>query len=103
MKTWVAKVKKAMDEKGINQKKLSELSGITEPSVSRYLKGERTPRIDIITNFARALNLDINDLLDVNSNHSAYDDISLVIARRGNELTEEETNLIINMLKSRKE
>lgn len=103
MKTWVDKVKKAMDEKGINQKKLSELSGITEPSISRYLKGERTPRIDIITNFARALNLDINDLLDVNSIHSAYDDISFVIARRGNELTEEETNLIINMLKSRKE
>lgn len=103
MKTWVDKVKEAMDEKGINQKKLSELSGITEPSVSRYLKGERTPRIDIITSFARVLNLDINDLLDTDSIHSAYEDISLVIARRGNELTEEETNLIINMLRSRKE
>lgn len=103
MKTWVDKVKKAMDEKGINQKKLSELSGITEPSVSRYLKGERTPRIDIVTSFARVLNLDINDLLDADSIHSAYEDISLVIARRGNELSDEETNLIINMLRSRKE
>ncbi|MBQ9046674.1 MAG: helix-turn-helix transcriptional regulator [Solobacterium sp.] len=103
MTTWVEKVKKAMTEKGMNQKELAKYSGITEPSVSRYLKGERTPRIDIITNFAKVLDLDINELLDTHSVHSAYEDISIAIARRGNELNEEEKNKLILLLKNGKE
>ena len=49
--TWQVKVKQLMAAKGMNQKQLSQLSGITEASVSRYLKGERTARLDIIVNF----------------------------------------------------
>ena len=54
--TWQKKVKQLMQNQSINQKQLSQRSGITEASVSRYLKGERTARIDIIVNFAKALN-----------------------------------------------
>ena len=36
--TWQEKVKQLMNNQGINQKKLSQLSGITEASISRYLK-----------------------------------------------------------------
>ena len=39
------KVKELMNQQNITQKELAELSGITEASVSRYLSGERTPRI----------------------------------------------------------
>ena len=61
--TWQEKVKQLMDANGITQKKLSQLSGITEASVSRYLKGDRTARLDIIVNFAKALNVEylLND------------------------------------------
>ena len=44
------KVKELMNQQNITQKELAELSGITEASVSRYLSGERTPRIDIVIN-----------------------------------------------------
>ena len=52
------KVKELMNQQNITQKELAELSGITEASVSRYLSGERTPRIDIVINFAKALKVD---------------------------------------------
>ena len=50
------KVKELMESQNMTQKELSEKSGITEASISRYLNGERTPRIDIIINFAKVFN-----------------------------------------------
>lgn len=98
--TWAEKVKKLMSEKGFNQKKLSEKSGITEPSISRYLKGERTPRIDIVVNFAKALDVDINYLLD-EEHMSGIQDIKVAIARHGNPLTEEEQNELIELIRGK--
>ena len=57
------KVKELMNQQNITQKELAELSGITEASVSRYLSGERTPRIDIVINFAKALKVDSSYLI----------------------------------------
>lgn len=98
---WVNLVKGAMKERGINQKELSRLTGITESSISRYLKGERTPRIDIIVNFAKALDLDINTLLNESPVNNAYDELSQLIARRGKELTQEETDQLIKLLRGK--
>lgn len=103
MAEWVDVVKKAMKDKGINQKELSHLTGITESSICRYLKGERTPRIDIITNFSKALDLNIEELLNVSPVHNAYDELSVLIARRGNELTKEETEKLINLLQRKEQ
>ena len=38
--SWQEKVKTLMLDRGINQKQLSQLSGITESSISRYLRSE---------------------------------------------------------------
>ena len=61
---WSQKVQELMDEKNINQKELSEKSGITRASICRYLKGDRKPRIDVIVNIAKALSVDVESLLD---------------------------------------
>ena len=42
---WNEMVSDLMKKKGVNQKQLSKLSGITESSISRYLKSDKTPRI----------------------------------------------------------
>ncbi len=97
--TWVETVKEAMQAQGVNQKELSKRSGITESSVCRYLKGDRKPRIDIIVNFAKVLGLNVSELLDTDNSSNAYSDIALVIARRGSELTDEEVNNLISMLR----
>ena len=98
--TWQEKVKQLMNNQGINQKKLSQLSGITEASISRYLKGERTARLDIIINFAKALNVTTEYLLndDEETNLKPYQEIATAIARNGNALTAEEKNQLIALI-----
>ena len=98
--TWQEKVKQLMNNQGINQKKLSQLSGITEASISRYLKGERAARLDIIINFAKALNVTTEYLLndDEETNLKPYQEIATAIARNGNALTAEEKNQLIALI-----
>ena len=97
---WQEKVKNLMINRGINQKQLSQLSGITESSVSRYLRSERRPRLDIVVNFAKAFGVSTDYLLDdgEESETSAYETISTAIARKGEELTAEEKNKLISLL-----
>ena len=98
--TWQVKVKQLMAAKGMNQKQLSQLSGITEASVSRYLKGERTVRLDIIVNFAKALSVTTEYLLndDEETEIRPYTEIATAIARNGGSLTAEEKNSLIAMI-----
>ena len=98
--TWQEKVKQLMNNQGINQKKLSQLSGITEASISRYLKGERAARLDIIINFAKALNVTTEYLLndDEETDLKPYQEIATAIARNGSTLTAEEKNQLIALI-----
>ena len=101
--TWQEKVKQLMQNQSINQKQLSQRSGITEASVSRYLKGERTARIDIIVNFAKALNVSTEYLLseDEVTELEPYTEIATAIARNGGALTAEEKNKLRNGVESK--
>ena len=98
--TWQDKVKELMKNQGINQKKLSQRSEITEASISRYLKGERTARLDIIINFAKALNVTTEYLLndDEETELKPQQEIATAIARNGNSLTAEEKNQLIALI-----
>lgn len=97
---WKERIKSLMEERGLNQKELSKLSGITEPSISRYLKGERTPRIDIIVNFAKALDVSVEYLLN-GTNVEGIQDIKTAIARHGSKLTKEEQNELIELIRGK--
>ncbi len=57
------RIKMLMEERHLNQKELARLSGVTEASMSKYLSGERTPRIDVIVNIANALNVTTDELI----------------------------------------
>lgn len=96
---WNEKAKDLMKKKGINQKELASLSGITESSISRYLAGDKNPRMDIIVNVARALEVSTDYFLDEDQKcESAYNAIASAIARKGNELNSEEKNKLILLL-----
>ena len=66
----------------------------------RYLKGERTARLDIIINFAKALNVTTEYLLndDEETDLKPYQEIATAIARNGNSLTAEEKNQLIALI-----
>ena len=98
--TWQEKVKHLMAEQGLNQKKLSQKSGITEASVSRYLNSDKNVRMDIIINFAKALGVSTNYLLeeDDDAKKDSYTEIATAIARNGKNLTPEDKNKLIGLI-----
>ena len=96
---WREKVTNLMIERGINQKQLSQLSGITESSISRYQHSSQRPRMDIVVNIAKALHVETEYLLDDDEKSvSAYNSIATAIARKGKELTAEEKNELIALI-----
>lgn len=97
---WKEKVIELMTTKNMNQKDLSKLSGITETSISRYLNGTQRPRIDVLLNFARALEVNVEYLLEEDKveQESNYTAIATAIARNGNNLTVEEQNKLIALI-----
>lgn len=97
--TWKEKVTKLMNERGISQKQLSQLSGITESSISRYLHNDQRPRMDIVVNIAKALRVETDYLLDEDEkSESAFNAIATSIARNGGELTPEEKNQLVMLI-----
>lgn len=44
-----------LEKKGITQRELAEMVGVTEVSMSRYIKGDRVPKASVVENIARAL------------------------------------------------
>ena len=96
---WYEKVLKLMEQKGITQKELSKRSGFAESSISRYLHSEKMPRMDVVINFAKALEVDTEYLLDEKEkSESAYITIATAVARKGSELTAEERNRLIALI-----
>lgn len=98
--TWKEKVLQLMTERGISQKQLASLSGITESSISRYLRSEQRPRVDVVINIAKALHVDPQFLLsdEEQSDESAYSTIATAIARKGKELSLEEKTELIKLI-----
>lgn len=57
---------KILDRRGITQRDLAaELGFASEASISRYVKGIRSPDLDMLVKIAKFLNVSINELLDV--------------------------------------
>ena len=96
---WSEKVKRMLADRNMNQKELSEKSGITRASISRYLKGNRRPRIDVVINFAKALGVEPEELLDEDEKViSPMEAIKLSFARNGGNLTEDEKKELVDMI-----
>ena len=97
--SWREKVLEEMKKQNLQQKDLAKLSGVTESSISRYLHSDKRPWLDIIVNFAKALNLKIEYLLEEdNLAVSSFTNIATAVARYGNDLTPDEKNRLIALI-----
>ncbi len=50
-------------ERKISQKELAVMTGLTEAGISRYISGQRLPRLDILLSIAEALRCSVDYLL----------------------------------------
>lgn len=60
---FIKRLVELMEEKNINQLELSKLVGTTNVTISRYISGQRKPRLEIIAKIAEVLGTSIDYLL----------------------------------------
>lgn len=94
------RIKKYMNERHFTQKELAKRAGITEASMSKYLNGERTPRIDVIVNLANALQISTDELLgnDIDVESMTFFKIKTVLARGMESMSEEDKKKLLKFL-----
>lgn len=101
--SFIKKLSALLEEKDITQRELAEKIDVTEVTISRYLSGERTPRMEIVSKIANYFNVTIDYLLGkVDKNISTLGDtdfrIGLSRAEEGS-LSEEEKQQIRDFAK----
>lgn len=57
-----------LDKERMTQRELADIVGVTEVSMSRYIKGDRTPKAPILANIAAALHTTSEYLLGTEEN-----------------------------------
>ena len=94
------RIRMLMEGKHLSQKELANLSGITEASMSKYLSGERTPRIDVVVNIANALGVTTDELIgnDIEDDKMGFVRLKTVLARGMESMSEKDKKELIKFL-----
>ena len=66
------KILRIMKEKEMSQKQLARASGITEAAISKYISGEREPRITFLKRIADALDVPADEFLYEKVDHPEH-------------------------------
>ena len=102
MSKFINRVKELMEKNQISQKDLAKLSGISESSISRYLSGSKEPRMDILTNIAKALNTTVSYLLGEDETipqfDNAFEETLAVVMRNKKKLDDQQKADLIKVL-----
>ena len=97
-----ARISDLLRLRGMSQKELAVKAGITEAAVSRYIKGDRAPRLVTVATIAKALNVSSSELLgEPSGDQEDIDRAVRLIARNARNMTEEQREEIIRALASR--
>jgi len=99
MKKIGEKINRILEEKKMTQRDLAQKIDLDESTLSRIIKGDRTPNIETLSNIATILHVTTDYLLDI-ENNTKFDsqrEIRL-IARNLSKLTREEKKELVNIL-----
>ena len=90
-----------LEESDITQRELAENVEVTEVTISRYLSGERSPRIEIVTKIANFFNVTTDFLLGrTETRNPIYkeDDIQIAFSNGFAGLNEENKKLALDII-----
>ena len=114
-KTFVKRLLELLDENDITQIELAKRIGITNVTISRYIGGERKPRIEIVVKMAEFFHVSTDYLLGLsdvretfeNNNasvskiHSKLDSMGLLNTKK--ELSNSQINMIVKLIDANKD
>lgn len=94
-----------LKESGMTQKELASRTGATEAAISKYIKGEREPRAEILANIATVLHTTSEQLLGINDGIATpFGTVKAMCARAAADMSQDEKNeLILTILNATKE
>ena len=58
-----AKIAEAIKLSGMTQTQIAQKVGVSQQTISHYLKGDKMPSLDTLANLCEVLDLDANDIL----------------------------------------
>lgn len=99
------RIARLLKEQNMTQKELAQRVGATEAAISKYVKGEREPRAEILANIATVLKTTSESLLGMNDGiETPYGTVKALCARAAVNMTQEEKNdLIMTILQATNE
>ena len=101
MSIFSERISDLMKRKNITQKQLAGIAGVTESAMSYYVKGERTPRSDVLSRIAKALGTTTDYLLGIESEpYEANSDQLTYLQRNLGKLDSEQLKKAENILKA---
>lgn len=87
-----------LKQSGYSQKELASMVGVTEAAMSRYLKNEREPKIEVVANLATALNTTVDYLISGRSESNTFDDVYHLVSRSTVTMTPDEKMKLMKLL-----
>ena len=100
-KTFGERIQELLQKRGMTQKELATIIGVTDASMSRYVKNDRIPKGEVVANIATALQTTSDYLLDKEQTADINNDfpkIQRLIARNASLMTDEQKRELINAL-----
>jgi len=98
MKGFGERLAKLLEIEGYTQRELANMIGVTEAALSRYLKDEREPKMEIIANIATALNTTTDYLLTGKDDTESFEETCRLVARGTSMMTDEEKMKLMKVL-----
>ncbi len=94
-----------LKEQGMTQKELAARVSATESAISKYIKGEREPRAEMLANIATVLHTTSEALLGMEDGFKTpFGTVKELCARTAADMTQDERNeLILTILQATKE
>ena len=84
-----------LKKRGLSQKDLAMMIGVTESALTRYIKNEREPKIEVIANLATALDTTVDYLTTGATIETSFEEIYELVARGSYALTPKQKMQII--------
>ena len=92
------RIERLLEKNNISQRDLASRIGLDESIISRIIKGERTPKSDVLANIATALHTTSDYLLGIENEDFDSNKIIRLIARNASKMSDKEKKELINAL-----
>ena len=98
MKGFGERVSTLLKEVGYSQREFASMIGVSEAALSRYLKDEREPKMEVIANMATALNTTTDYLLTGKNDCESFEKTYRLVARGSSVMSDDEKTKLIKVL-----